>query len=152
MILESAKNLIRFEITLRSQDLDNEGLRWSKNWSIEKVRTILLGAFTQFKFTGKIQARLDAAALAGMKPRLKMWYGLWHDGADLMKRMPVHTYRRTRKELLQFNIDIGRPPRNGNVTMSLAKILSPERMIITWPKTLSTTGVIYGSRGWKQAA
>ena len=150
IILKNAKNLIRFEVTLRSTDLENKGLRWSQNWSTQTVQDLLLDAFNKFLFTGEVKARLDAKQIAALKPRHKMLYGFWHEGANMMKHMPLHTYRRSRKELLQFNIDIGRPSQNGNGTMSLAKMLSPERMSITWPKSLTTTGVIYGSSGWKQ--
>jgi II/X family phage/plasmid replication protein len=151
-ILAKAKALIRFEIMSRSQPLAEKGLKRSDDWSINQVRKLLLDRFSQFKFTGKIKARLDAEEIEGLKPRLKMIYGLWRDGADMQKHVAPHSYRRYRKELLLFSIDIGRSPASGGATLCLEDLLAPERMIITWPKHLGRIGAIYGAKGWKESA
>lgn len=145
-ILKYAEGLIRFEITLRAQELRRLGLDHSDRWSIATAYEQLQTRIERLAFYGKLKADLDGGEIEGITPRLRMMAGLCYDGANLRRHASPTTFRRLRDELLPHKIDIGRPPAFASTTISLRKIFSVNNMRFAYPKRLSAIGAIFGAK------
>jgi hypothetical protein len=159
-ILDFARPLIRVERTLRTPALkakkaDSRGnqskLRQSSGWTTIRARQLLVKSLGRYKFNGHIRARLDLAEIEGMKPSDRTLYLLQQSGVYLTEFMLQRDFIRVRNRLLQrYQIDIAHPafdePAAG---LSLAELLAPEKLQMTWPKKLSRMGLIAGADEWK---
>lgn len=159
-ILDSAKSLIRVELTLRmpalnsrKPELDSEhaALRHSSGWSVKIARQLLKNALERYTFNGHIRARLDPDEIEGMKPSDRTFYLLQQSGVNLAEFMTPRNFKNLRTKLLQrYQIDIAHPVSDEPaVELSLAELLAPEKLLTNWPKKLSRLGLIAGTDEWK---
>ena len=159
-IFDSAKPLIRVELTLRMPalnsrkpefDSEHAALRQSSGWSVKIARHLLENALARYKFNGHIRARLDPNEIERMKPNDRTFYLLQQSGVNLAEFMTPRNFKNLRTKLLQrYQIDIARPASDEPASeLFLAELLAPEKLLMNWPKKLRRMGLIAGTDEWK---
>lgn len=103
-IYEWTAGKLRLEATTRSMQLKDIGLRLACNWGFETPHEILNRLLKGLSMSE--QHTLTAANLEGLPPRLIGVYHLWKDGHDLRAKYPKESFRRYRKQMQEFGIDI----------------------------------------------
>lgn len=106
-LLAWASDKLRSEVTLRSKEIKQRGLRLACNWAEStgaEIVNVIAGGLQMSD-----QMALPATAIADIAlraPRLRMAYEAWQNGADLREILPKNTFYRYRRELLPHGIDI----------------------------------------------
>ncbi len=104
-LLAYAAGHVRFEHTLRAMFLKRRGLDVVQNWTTLGVTPEGLHAELMSQLT-----LTDAAApdeLVDQLPaRLRLIYRAWQSGDDLRRTLPIRSFYRYRKQLLEHGIDI----------------------------------------------
>ena len=104
-MLEYADRSLRFEMTLKSNFLREAMLHMPMNWSDDTVKILLIDALRKLEMSNNM--RLSDDVLANMRTRLVTTYLAWYGGADMKQLLPPRTFYKYRKELQQYDIDIG---------------------------------------------
>jgi II/X family phage/plasmid replication protein len=104
MLLEFAEGQLRYELTLRSKELAERGLRSASAWSSDTADRLL------DERLGKIQLndalRLAEDVVGELPPKLVPIYDAWRAGRDLKQLYAKNTFYRYRRQLLAYDIDI----------------------------------------------
>lgn len=103
-MLEYADKALRFEVTLKSNQLRAWELHEVKNWDEETAKMILINLMKGLEMSNNI--RLSDEVLNQMPARMKMSYIAWLHGEDLKSLLPKNTFYRYRRELKKYDIDI----------------------------------------------
>ena len=104
-MLEYADRALRIELTLKSNQLREWQLHEVSHWNSETGKMLLLGLIKGLEMSNNI--RLTDDVLSGLPARMKMSYLAWLHGEDLKLILPKNTFYRYRRELKQYDIDIG---------------------------------------------
>lgn len=110
-----ADDKLRFEVMLRSKELQQRGLRWALDWSSTTAAEILNGIAEGIQMSD--QKTLPTTAITNLPHRLRMAYESWLNGVDLRGILPKNTFYRYRRALLPYGIDIAicQPHQKSNV-------------------------------------
>jgi II/X family phage/plasmid replication protein len=104
-LIEHAAGHVRFEHTLRGMWLKARGLDVVQNWATLGVTPQGLHAELMSQLT-----LTDAAApdelVEQLPARLRLIYRAWQSGDDLRRTLPIRSFYRYRKQLLEHGIDI----------------------------------------------
>lgn len=106
-LTDFSDSALRIELTLKSRELDESGLRTAENWrtiSVSDLYADYVGRIqmTEQKTTGEIFFQIKTRSVAAT-------YQMWLDGHDLRQILPHNTFYRHRRELLKHEIDISVP-------------------------------------------
>lgn len=149
-ILQIARHLLRFEVTLRGKELASrkiERFNYADYWGVDQVKAELRARIQKFKFQGELRPKLEVTELAGLGENSRAFYGLWADGANLLKYRGYRTLDRVRESLLKSHkVDIYRPPKTG-CPVALRDVLDPSRAYYSSPKSLVRSGAVFSPRG-----
>lgn len=120
---------LRLEVVTRGMQLKDLGLQLACNWGETTPQDTLYRLLNGLNMSE--QHTLTAANLDGLPPRLIAVYHLWKDGHDLKKMYPPTTFKRYRKTMSEYGIDIAikqgnRPEPSPNV-IEFRRVLRPER-------------------------
>lgn len=99
-----ADDKLRFEVMLRSKEIQERGLRWAFDWSETTGAEILKGIAEGIQMSD--QRALPTTAITDLPKRLVPVYHLWQQGHDIRAMYPHRTFYRYRKEMLPHGIDI----------------------------------------------
>lgn len=103
-LIDFADTALRIELTLKSRELDEAGLKYAANWrTIEELDlyTHYIGRIqmTEQKTTGELFFQIKSRTVAAT-------YQMWLEGHDLRQILPKPTFYRHRAQLLKHEIDI----------------------------------------------
>jgi II/X family phage/plasmid replication protein len=131
-LIDFADAALRIELTLKSRELDELGLKCAANWrTIEELDlyTDYIGRIqmTEQKTTGEIFFQVKNRAVAAT-------YQMWLDGHDLRQILPHNTFYRHRRELLKHEVDIAVACVRGEVKPS--NVVPLKRVIEMKPVTI----------------
>lgn len=96
---------LRAEVEFHSRYLDKFGLRSGKAWHADTAQIQWAMNMDNLKISGQMPITPDV--LKAMPSKLQKTYMQWETGRDLKSWMAEATYRRHRKDLLAYGIDIG---------------------------------------------
>ena len=127
-----ADSMLRAELTLKSKELREIGLYKAYTWgNIEEIQ-IFSDYMNRIEMSPQI---MKDDLFATIRPRAAAaTYQLWKDGHDVRELIPIRTYYRHRKCLLEFQVDISIPPPLKDVKQSnvipIAQMFKPESVAI----------------------
>lgn len=104
MLLEFAEGQLRYELTLRSKELAERGLRPASAWSSETADRLLNERLGKIELNDAL--RLAEDVVGQLPPKLVPIYDAWRAGRDLKQLYAKNTFYRYRRQLLAFDIDI----------------------------------------------
>jgi II/X family phage/plasmid replication protein len=102
-----AKNRLRIEVCIRSQELKDRGLNTAANWKSETASTLVAERLKNMKLPEKM--KLPNKTIKTLPGSLAGAYALWLDGHNLREIYPKRTFYRYRSALLEHGIDITSP-------------------------------------------
>jgi II/X family phage/plasmid replication protein len=125
MLISYANTKLRGELTLRQMHLKKFGLHKANSWTENTPMDLLQDRIQSLNMAD--QFSLTPECIEGLPPRLVLVYESWLQGRDMRQLLPLRTFYRYRKELLERGIDIGirQPGQPGNV-IPLIRVLRPE--------------------------
>lgn len=104
-LLEWAQGVVRFEVTIRSKELEKLDLT---RWDPLAVWQLYFDKITWNQNAQMVEPDMLEVELP---VRLQGVLALWRDGADLRRRMTTRTFYRVRAELLKsVGVDVASPP------------------------------------------
>lgn len=104
-MLDYASRSLRFEMTLKSNYLRDIGLHYAYAWCEDTCKILLSQAINKLEMSNNM--RLSDDILDTMKPSLRMAYLSWLGGADMKQILSERSFYRYRKQLREYDIDIG---------------------------------------------
>lgn len=116
---------VRMEVEFHSRFLEKAGLRRGADWHADTATLQWSYAMEKMNLSG--QMPLTPELLKALPGKLQKTYMQWETGRDLRAWMKEATFRRHRKELLSYGVDIGQvynaeyQPR----VVSLQRVLQP---------------------------
>lgn len=137
-LVEFSDNKLRGELTLRRQELVKLRLESASAWDSDTSLRVLYAHIEKIQMAD--QFSLTPEMLDGLAPRLRLVYLAWKAGKDVRQLLPLRTYYRYRKELLEHGIDISvcQPTQSENV-IPLVRALRPQAIaqVPEWAKGTS---------------
>lgn len=124
-LLDYAAGKVRLEVEFHSRALDKLGLRSGRHWHADTASLQWSYAMEKMNLSGQMPLTPDL--LKVLPRKLQKTYMQWETGRDLRGWMTAATFKRHRKELLPYGIDIGQTydaavrPR----VVSLQRVLQP---------------------------
>lgn len=103
-LLAWADDKLRFEVMLRSKEIQQRGLRWAFDWSEKTGAEVLKGIAEGIMMSDN--KALPTTAITDLPSKLRMAYEAWQNGADLREILSKNTFYRYRRQLLSLGIDI----------------------------------------------
>lgn len=103
-MLEYADKALRFELTIKSNQLREWELHEVMNWDEETAKMLLIESMEGLEMSKNM--RLSDDVLNSMPARMRMSYIAWLHGEDLKSLLPKNTFYRYRRELKKYDIDI----------------------------------------------
>lgn len=138
IITEFSDSVLRIELTLKSNELEEIGLKLAANWRTINVADLYANyvgriQMSEQKTTGEIFLKIKSRPVAAT-------YQMWLDGYDLRQILPARTFYRHRNVLLELDIDISiKPIREDRVS----NIVPFKRIIEMTPAQIPDT--VYGT-------
>jgi II/X family phage/plasmid replication protein len=132
-LAEWGNDKLRVELELHTRTLQKLGLDHASSWRTETPRDLFDDYLAKLRLGDQVM--LSPSAVQLLRPHLRMTYGCWMSGLDLLQFMPRAKYYRHRKALLMdHGFDIGVPPDQGPMpTMPLSQYLeTPCTEIPAW--------------------
>lgn len=132
---EWVDNKLRIELRLLSKQLKDLDIKRVKDLPPQKVIELFNQYVRKIEMTEQI--KLNSNELLGLPNKLKSTYTLWSEGHDLRSMMSPATYKRHRKELKTFGINIDicaekRSSRQSNVVTLIRVIEAQPAEIPNW--------------------
>jgi len=144
MLMESAKSIVRYEVTFRAAELKSLNLEFADQWNRKVVRELLISRIKRLKLSGQFNSSEDVSSPAYLNDSSKMFLGLWSKGADLHVYKNCKTLLRARSALIEScGIDVFKKARSRK-SLDLGAMLSVENAIFSAPKRLVRKGLIFG--------
>jgi hypothetical protein len=142
-IIEYARNLVRFELTLRGKELRRIGMMYADLWTPEKVRETIIRRLDSLELQGVIRERLPLRYIEGLNKACQTFHDLWAEGCDLRRHRHYAPLSRARREILRKNrVDIFRCRGTGS-DIALEDLLTEENAYFVGPKALVKSGAIW---------
>lgn len=131
-----AENKLRAELRLMSKQLKRLGVLKVKDLSPLKTKQLFNDYLGQIDMTEQLP--LKDAELLALPNKLRSTYTLWREGHDLRSMMSPATYKRHRKELRQYGINIDLTsvkPEQSNVVPFIRLLEATPAQIPDWAFT-----------------
>jgi II/X family phage/plasmid replication protein len=103
-LLEFVEGQLRYELTLRSKELAERGLRSASAWSSSTADRLLDERLEKIELNDAL--RLAEDVVDQLPPKLVPIYDAWCAGRDLKQFYAKNTFYRYRRQLLVYQIDI----------------------------------------------
>ncbi len=103
-LLEFVEGQLRYELTLRSKELAERGLRFASAWSSDTGDRLLDERLGKIELNDAL--RLAEDVVQQLPPKLVPIYDAWRAGRDLKQLYAKNTFYRYRRQLLAYDIDI----------------------------------------------
>jgi II/X family phage/plasmid replication protein len=103
-LLEFVEGQLRYELTLRSKELAERGLRRASAWSSQTADRLLDERLEKIELNDAL--RLAEDVVQQLPPKLVPIYDAWRAGRDLKQLYAKNTFYRYRRQLLVYDIDI----------------------------------------------
>jgi II/X family phage/plasmid replication protein len=103
-LLEFVEGQLRYELTLRSKELAERGLRSALAWSSDTADRLLNERLEKIELNDAL--RLAEEVVDQLPPKLVPIYDAWRAGRDLKHLYAKNTFYRYRRQLLAYQIDI----------------------------------------------
>ncbi len=103
-LLEFVEGQLRYELTLRSKELAERGLRSASAWSSSTADRLLDERLEKIELNDAL--RLAEDVIDQLPPKLVPIYDAWRAGRDLKQLYAKNTFYRYRRQLLPYQIDI----------------------------------------------
>jgi len=136
-------NKLRIELRLLSKQLKSLGIESVKDLPPIRVKQLFNDYVRKIEMTEQI--KLSTERLLELPNKLRSTYTLWSEGHDLRDMMSPATYKRHRKELKLFGINIDiTPEKQPNITsniVTLVRVLEAEPAEV--PLWASDNGLVY---------
>jgi hypothetical protein len=143
-MLAYAWKLLRAEITLRSTELLERNLRFTKNWTKIDVTQLWWSEFSKLKLKGSVRKSLRTDMYSRLSPGDKKAYRLWCYGENLLQLYSRPAFRQIQKRLFEYGIDVSRQcPRDQRVLVPLQELLDPSRLRGSYPQFAKGTALFY---------
>lgn len=110
-----AENKLRIELRLLSKQLKQLDILKASHLPISKVKELFNEYVSKIDMSEQIQLTDDV--IASLPNKLKSTYTLWSEGHDLRSMMSSATYKRHRKELRAYNINVDLKPESTQKTI-----------------------------------
>jgi hypothetical protein len=143
LIIEYARALVRFELTLRGKELRRLGLQYADCWTPKLVREILMDRLDRLDLQGELRERIPVRHIEGLSKTCQQFYGLYEQGCNLRRIRHYAPLRRSRAEILRrHSVDIFRP--HGSVNnVALNELLTEDNAYFVGPKAAVNRGSIW---------
>jgi len=131
-LLDAARNSIRAEIKLYSQELTERGLQYVMNWKDICLTDLFFEFFTEYKITYSIQRLLTDDERAVLNSAELVAYLLWMHGEDVAQfyKSRTSTWSLGASILKKTGIDIGGARRPDNLpSIDLKEVFVEEKLI-----------------------
>lgn len=142
-LLSHAESEVRFEFAARDPYLASRGLQNSKEWTVGKVREIMVQTIKDLGLSTTLVEKLPIDEVDGLSDACRAKYTLWLAGNNLKEHFPPHTFARDRKFFLAKGIDIARSHSKAQDAAVLSELLSINQLRSTWPKRFVPLGAVY---------
>jgi II/X family phage/plasmid replication protein len=103
-LLEFVEGQLRYELTLRSKELAERGLRSASAWSSDIADRLLDERLGKIELNDAL--RLAEDVVGQLPPKLVPIYHAWRAGTNLKELYANNTFYRYRRQLLAYDIDI----------------------------------------------
>jgi II/X family phage/plasmid replication protein len=103
-LLEFVEGQLRYELTLRSKELAERGLRSASAWSSATADRLLDERLGKIELNDAL--RLAEDVVQQLPPKLVPVYDAWRAGRDLKQLYAKNTFYRYRRQFLAYDIDI----------------------------------------------
>lgn len=104
-LCDFAVGKVRIEVEFHSRALDRLGLRNGNRWHTDTAGIQWDAAMSNLHISGQVPLTPDV--LKALPKKLQKTYMQWETGRDLRAWLTPSTWKRHRKELLNYGIDIG---------------------------------------------
>lgn len=142
-IIENARNLLRFELTLRGKELARLGLQYANNWTPKLVRQTLMDRLDRLDLQGELRERIPVRRIEGLNKTCQQFYELYEQGCNLRRIRHYAPLRRSRAEILRCHgVDILRPHGSMN-NIALNEMLTEDNAYFVGPKAAVRSGSIW---------
>lgn len=142
-VLAYAKKVVRFEFTIRSQELKRLELDNSLAWSFSRVRELLEEKLGKLGLSAQLIAELPAEVIADLNEVKRNKYRRWVEGNNLRETLHPATFARDRKFFLMHGLDIARTHAQAPKGVVLTSRLSVPKMRMAFPARLVETGAVF---------
>lgn len=134
-MLDYADDVLRAELTLKSNELRDCNLRLLANWQYEDCEQIFDEYYSRLTIVDQLELAL--IDLTKLNTGVRATYQLWLDGHDIRSMLARNTFYRHRRQLLEHGIDISMPsnrsqPDTTNVTPLVRTITLQPAAIPEW--------------------
>jgi len=142
-VLSYAERVVRFEYTIRTQELKHQGWESSLAWSGSMVRELLEEKLCKLGLSAQLIAELPAEVVSDLNEVKRNKYVRWAKGDELRKILHPATFTRDRKFFLTHGLDIARTHAQAPKGVVLTSRLSTEKMRMTYPTRFVETGAVF---------
>lgn len=142
-VLSYAERVVRFEYTIRTQELKHQGWESSLAWSGSMVRELLEEKLCKLGLSAQLIAELPAEVVSDLYEVKRNKYVRWAKGDELRKILHPATFTRDRKFFLTHGLDIARTHAQTPKGVVLTSRLSTEKMRMTYPTRFVETGAVF---------
>ncbi len=142
-LLEYSKNLVRAELTLGAAELKRNSLNMGHRWTVKIARQLLCDAVASSAVGGKIKRILLPTEYDELPNAYRLTYRLWVHGDDIRSLFDIQKFRRHRRALQNYKIDIAKPQPKSSIDMvDIKACLSPENMA-KFPSFARKSGLLH---------
>lgn len=142
-VLAYAEKVVRFEFTIRSQELKRLELNNSLAWSVSRVRELLEEKLGKLGLSAQLIAELPADVVSGLNEVKHKKYRRWIKGDKLCETLHPATFTRDRKFFLTHGLDIARTYAQAANGVVLTRRLSVPKMRMAFPTRFVETGAVF---------
>ncbi len=142
-VLSYAEKVVRFEYTIRAQELKDQGRKSSLAWDVSMVRELLEKKLGKLGLSAQLIAELPAEVVSDLNEVKRNKYVRWVEGDKLRKTLHPATFTRDRKFFLTHGLDIARTHAQTPKGVVLTSRLSTEKMRMTYPTRFVETGAVF---------
>lgn len=130
-----ADDVLRVELTLKGNEMRENGLYLLANWENVDPETIFDDYYGRLTMSDQLELKL--LDLDGLPSSVRATYQLWFDGHDVRSMLSRPTFYRHRNQLLEHSIDISMPsnkvqPDRSNVVPLVRTITLSPAVVPDW--------------------
>ena len=143
-VQDYADRLLRAELTLRSTELEEEGLGRVRDWTGRDVAQLWEENFERLKLRGSVKRHLALPVLNSVPNNHRAAYQLHLDGNSLEPYFSAPTLRKIRRALLKLGIDVERRSLvNRSRFIPLQRLLRLENLARSSPRFACGTSLFF---------
>lgn len=139
-LVDDAATMLRVELRLRASALRDLGLEKLSAWQPDTALNVFKRYMKKLKFLNVTSGRLEKEELDALPSRLRPVLALHKAGENLDAIFEPRTLQRHRSDFKKLGIDLRCPNQAEAITVSLPRMLSPEKVISKPPRWLCRRG------------